>query len=318
MARPLRIHPPGGFHHVTARGNDRQAIFVDDADRSSFLALVAQTGDRFATELHAFCLMSNHVHLVVQDHSGELSKSLRHIKGVHAQRFNRRHGRVGHLFEGRFWNSLLGDDSYLATAVEYVHQNPVAAGIVERPGDYRWSSFRAYAGRDRAPRGLNLGKVLDLYGSRRAFLDAAARGIGASERFDEFGTREPAPLLGSDAFVRATMQQVDACAETKASASSVWEAPERRELEALAQQVATRLGVDRSELDTSTPGRRNTSRTVAAEVARREGWPMAKIAEFFGFSSANTASTACSRLAKQLAADAVLESVVAELSHLTP
>lgn len=317
MARPLRIHPPGGFHHVTARGNDRQAIFLDDTDRASFLALVADVGDRFATELHAFCLMSNHVHLVVQDHSGELSKSLRHIKGVHAQRFNRRHGRVGHLFEGRFWNSLLGDDSYLATAVEYVHQNPVAAGIVGRPDDYQFSSFRAYAGRDRAPRGLNVGKVLGLYGSRRAFLEAASRSAGGSDRFDEFAAQQPAPVLGSESFVRLAMQQSAACSETRASAGSVWAAPARRELELIAEQVAGRFEVEKAELFASSAGRRNTHRMVVVEVARREGWPMAKVAEFFGFSSSNTASMACSRLAKQLAADAELESVVEELSAVS-
>lgn len=140
MARPLRIQPPGGLHHVTARGNDRLPIFISDEDRWSFLRLMAQAKERFGCEFHAYCLMTNHLHLVVEDHKGNLSQTIRHLKGIHAQRFNRRHGRVGHLFEGRYWSSLLGDDAYLVNAVDYVHGNPVKAGMVTSSADYPWPS----------------------------------------------------------------------------------------------------------------------------------------------------------------------------------
>ena len=108
MARPLRIAFEGAVYHVTSRGNARQMIFRDDADREAFVEIVASAVKRYNLICHAYCLMGNHYHLVVETPDGNLSRSMRHINGVYTQHFNRKHRRVGHLFQGRF-KAILGE-----------------------------------------------------------------------------------------------------------------------------------------------------------------------------------------------------------------
>ena len=146
MARPLRVEFPGALYHLTARGNARGAIFLDDEDRQGFLSVLGSVIDRFGWICHAYCLMGNHYHLMVETPSANLSKGARQLNGVYTQRFNRRHRRVGHLLQGRYKAILVERDSYLLELCRYIVLNPVRAGTVRRAGDYRWSSYRATAG----------------------------------------------------------------------------------------------------------------------------------------------------------------------------
>lgn len=299
MARPLRIHPPGGYHHVTARGNDRLPIFLDDADRWSFLRLLSEAKDRFGCEFHAYCLMTNHVHLVLEDHEGNLSKALRHIKGVHAQRFNRRHDRVGHLFEGRFWNSLLGDDAYLTTAVEYVHRNPVEANVVETAADYPWSSYPAYLGRSTPATCLTVGTVLQMHGSRRGLQRRTERHPGADSLLGDFRQERRPPVLGSKAFRLAALDAAETSPATTASARRCVSAEPHPPLTAIRDIVASTWDVDPAALCVNRRGSKNTPRSVAVHLACEAGLPLHDIADFFGLSSNNAVSTTNTRLAQK-------------------
>lgn len=151
MSRPLRIEFPGAVYHVTSRGDRREPIYRDDVDRHIHLEVLAQALDRFDADVLAYCLMGNHYHLVLRTHSGQLSRLMRHLNGVYTQAFNRRHGLVGHLFQGRFKAVLVDRDAYLAALCRYVERNPVAAGLVPRPADWVWSSCRAHLGTVPAP-----------------------------------------------------------------------------------------------------------------------------------------------------------------------
>jgi len=146
MARPLRIEFPGAIYHVTARGDRREPIFVDDADRASLLDVLAQGLERFDATALAYCLMGNHYHFVLQTRQANLSRLMRHVNGVYTQRFNRRHDKVGHLFQGRFKAILVDSDAYLLTLCRYVELNPVRAGWVDVPAAWAWSSCRAHVG----------------------------------------------------------------------------------------------------------------------------------------------------------------------------
>jgi len=146
MSRPLRIEFPGALYHVTARGDRREDIFVDDTDRARLLAVVAQGLMRFDARLLSYCLMSNHYHFVVHTQAANLSLLMRHINGVYSQAFNRRHGKVGHLFQGRFKAILVDRDAYMLEVCRYVELNPVRAGMVAAPSDWPWSSYRAHVG----------------------------------------------------------------------------------------------------------------------------------------------------------------------------
>ncbi|WP_457443529.1 transposase [Roseateles sp. P5_E4] len=146
MSRPLRIEFPGALYHVTARGDRREDIFADDTDRARLMAVVAQGLGRFDAQLLSYCLMSNHYHFVVHTQVANLSLLMRHINGVYSQAFNRRHGKVGHLFQGRFKAILVDREAYLLEVCRYVELNPVRAGMVAGPADWPWSSYRAHVG----------------------------------------------------------------------------------------------------------------------------------------------------------------------------
>ncbi len=146
MARPLRISYPGTVYHVTARGNDRQAIVRDKADRQRFVRTLADMIEHYQVCCHAWVLMENHYHLVLEAPQANLSQAIRHLNGVYTQAFNRGHQRVGHLFQGRFKAIPVEKETYLLELCRYVVLNPVRAGLVPHPRAWRWSSYRATAG----------------------------------------------------------------------------------------------------------------------------------------------------------------------------
>ncbi|MDT9002491.1 transposase [Paucibacter sp. APW11] len=146
MTRPLRIEFPGAVYHVTARGNRREPIFESDDDRTLLLGVVGKTMKRFDAVMLAYCLMGNHYHLVLGTRQANLSALMQQLNGIYTQAFNRRHGKVGHVFQGRFKAILVDRDSYLLEVCRYVELNPVRARMVERPGDWPWSSYRAHCG----------------------------------------------------------------------------------------------------------------------------------------------------------------------------
>ena len=146
MARPIRIEFSGALYHVTTRGDRREAIYEDDDDRRIFLEVLGQVVADFNWICHAYCLMSNHYHLVVETPDGNLSKGMRQLNGVFTQSSNRRHGRTGHLFQGRYKAILVDGDSDLLELARYVVLNPVRAGVVPVPGRWLWSRYQAMIG----------------------------------------------------------------------------------------------------------------------------------------------------------------------------
>jgi putative transposase len=146
MPRPPRLLLAGGFYHVIARGVAGSPIVIDDEDRRSFVALLRLTADRHRWHLHAFCLMTTHVHLVIQTPEPDLSRGMQRLLSVHAQEFNRRWHRFGHLFADRFSARIIEDEAYLNEACRYVLDNPIRAGIAASPTDWPWNgglSFEA-------------------------------------------------------------------------------------------------------------------------------------------------------------------------------
>ena len=155
MARPVRIEFEGAAYHVTSRGNERRAIYRDDADRLRFLETLGQAAERFGLVVHAYCLMPNHYHLLCATPRANLSRAVGWLQAAYAIRHNRRHGRCGHLVQGRFKAHLVEADAYAKHLVRYVHLNPVRPRDRRKPVPaerrdafeaYRWSSHRAYAG----------------------------------------------------------------------------------------------------------------------------------------------------------------------------
>jgi len=203
MSRPLRIEFAGALYHLTSRGDRREDIYCDDTDRDNWLEVVGEVCRRHNWLIHAYCLMTNHYHLIVETPDGNLSKGMRHLNGVYTQRFNRHHGVVGHLFQGRYKAILVQKEAYLLELTRYVVLNPVRAGMVKKAGDWPWSSYGAMVSRSTKPDWLECDWLLAQFGKQRS---------GAITRYTEFvaaGLDEISPLdsvkhqflLGDDQFV---------------------------------------------------------------------------------------------------------------------
>jgi REP element-mobilizing transposase RayT len=210
MSRPIRIEFPDALYHVTSRGDRREDIFEDDQDRQTFLATLEQVITRFNWTCYAWCLMDNHYHLLVQTPDGNLSKGMRQLNGVYTQASNRRHGRVGHLFQGRFKAILVDSDAYLLELARYVVLNPVRAGMVKKTADWTWSSYRASMGLEPAPSWLAEDGLLAMFAKRRSL---------AQQRYAQFveeGIKADSPwanlkgqvFLGDEQFVKRMQKHI--------------------------------------------------------------------------------------------------------------
>lgn len=167
MARPLRLQFDGAIYHVTSRGNAREDIFDDDTDRHAFLECLGKVVQRFHWLCHAYCLMDNHYHLVIETPEANLAKGMRQLNGTYTQRYNRRHRTVGHLFQGRYKAILIQRESHLQEVCRYVVLNPVRAKAVEKVEQWPWSSYRGTAGLATCSPWLTVDWVLSQFGKER-------------------------------------------------------------------------------------------------------------------------------------------------------
>jgi putative transposase len=164
MPRPLRVQLAGGIFHVTARGNRKQEVFLDDVDRHTWLDHLAEVVERYGWRCHAYCLMPNHFHLVIETREPNLSAGMQRLNAVYAQWFNARHAFTGHLFQGRFHSTLVESNWHLLELLRYVVLNPTRAGLCDGPAAWAWSSYLATIARAPRPRFLTVGFVLSQFG----------------------------------------------------------------------------------------------------------------------------------------------------------
>lgn len=203
MARPLRIEYAGALYHVTSRGDRREVIYLDDEDREAWLEVLALVCERFNWRCHAWCLMDNHYHLVIETIEGNLSRGMRQLNGVYTQQSNRRHQQSGHLFQGRYKAILIDRDSYLLEVIRYVVLNPVRAHMVREAGDWSWSSYRAMVGEVPVPEWLEVDWLLARFGEQRSvaikrYSEFVAGGVGSPSVWE---SQVHPHYLGDGAFI---------------------------------------------------------------------------------------------------------------------
>jgi putative transposase len=253
MPRRQRIHVPGGFYHVTLRGNHRQPIFFADRDRSLLNMIVARALVRFEARLHAYCWMSNHVHMVLQAGPGPISRPMHNIAAEFARAMQLKLETTGHFFERRYHAVLVDTDSYLLELLRYVHRNPVAAGIAASVDDYRWSSHHNYRGA-RHEEWVTTHLALDMFAADRAKAVSAYcqfMGIQSADAWEPASAMAPGvAVIGDEAFVARAMQLREP-------------AKRRQSLEELLQEACQRFEVPRELL---------TSPVRNAHVARVRAW----------------------------------------------
>jgi REP element-mobilizing transposase RayT len=203
MARPIRIEYAGALYHVTSRGDRREDIYLTDQDRTDFLQILHQVCERFNWLVHAYCLMDNHYHLLIETPDGNLSRGMRQLNGVYTQTHNRNNNCVGHVFQGRYKGIIVQKESYLLELARYIVLNPVRARMVRHARDWPWSSYKATAGEDAEPVWLTTEWILAAFAQRKS---------NAQKKYQEFveqGKGHPVPweylknqvFLGTEAFV---------------------------------------------------------------------------------------------------------------------
>jgi len=241
MARPLRVEYPGAVYHVTSRGNAQADIYLDDSDRETFLETLAGVIHRFGWVCHAYCLMSNHYHLVIETSKPNLALGMRQLNGVYTQRFNRSHLRVGHIFQGRYKAILVERDAYLLELSRYVVLNPVRAKMVEVVREWPWSSYRATAGLAACPLWLSRDWLLSQFGNspRRAedhYIRFVHEGIGLGSVWNELSQQM---YLGSDSFIERIKADVSQHGELEEVPKAQWK-PSGKSLAEYAKDIESR------------------------------------------------------------------------------
>ena len=255
MARPLRIEYDGAVYHVTSRGDGREDIYLSDDDRVMFLDVLAHVVDRFAWVCHAWCLMGNHYHLMIETPNGNLSRGMRQLNGVYTQQFNRTHRRVGHVFQGRFKAILIEKDDHLLELCRYIVRNPVAADMVKDVADWKWSSYQMTAGLSPKAEFTTIDWVLEQFG-------------GSQQRYKDYVAHAP---LADAPLADAKGSQVLGCEDflKQAQLHSTF----NREAPRLQRQLA------RSKLEDIDSGQASRGAWMTAAY-RQHGYTMREIAEY--------------------------------------
>ncbi len=304
MSRPLRIEYTDAWYHVMNRGRRGEKIFLDDADREAFIKGVQEAADLWNFRIAAYCLMSNHYHLLIQTPNGNLARGMRHINGVYTQRFNRRHKKDGQLFRGRYKAVLVEADNHLLEALRYIHRNPLRAGMVKSI-DYPWSSHQGYLSQAKKWCWLQKDLLLALLATspakrRAAYIEFVSK--GEPEEIERFYSLKNMPsILGSKPFKELIQEKFSNLLGRP-------EMPESKVLAIDAEKVISAVcefyHVPRTELFESKRGTENTRRDVAIYLVRRLcRLTLPQVGRTFGMENYSSVSSAIQRLKARLKGD---------------
>lgn len=303
MARPLRIEYPNAWYHVMNRGRRGENIFSDKTDFKIFLGVLQESSELFGCHVAAFCLMSNHYHLLLQTPLGNLSRVMRHVNGVYTQRYNRRQKVDGQLFRGRYKSVLVEEDSHLVELLRYIHRNPVRAHICKSVSDYRWSSHHAYVSTAKKSDWLYTDFLLSMFsgtpGQAITEYKKFVQGEESEEIKDFFNKKNLPSILGSRNFV----EWVKAKYYQKKRHDEV---PQSKDLAPTIIEIKKVVGlcykIDIKELEEVKRGQEKEPRNVAIFLSRKHsGLSLAEIGKEFGCIKYSTVSNVVRRIENQLA-----------------
>jgi len=302
MSRPLRIEYPDAWYHVMNRGRRGENVFTGSDDYEAFIALLQDASEMFNIRVSAFCLMSNHYHILVQTPGGNLSRAMRHINGVYTQRYNRKRKTDGQLFRGRFKSVLVQEDSHLLELLRYIHRNPVRAYICNAVGDYLWSSHQGYISSAKEWDWLHKEFLLGMFDrdphKAKKQYKSFVQCDDSAEVTDFFSKENPALFFGSQNFVdwvKATYRQLQ---NHKEIPQSQHLAPTIAEIK---MAVCQYYAVDQSQLEQTKRGHVNEPRNVAVYLARKRcGLRLDEIGQEFELLKYSSVSSIVTRTEKQL------------------
>lgn len=318
MARPLRIEFEGAWYHVMNRGAGRKAIFRSDSDRRYFLKLLQDVSDRFDVEIHAYCLMDNHYHLMLRTPQGNLGRAMRHLNGLYTQYHNRQARQDGPLFRGRYKAVLVEADAYWTHLSRYVHRNPLQAKIARTLSNYPWSSYPAYLGKASRPGWLHTRYILDAIGGAKAYSRFVESPTSDLELDRFYGSTRPGPVLGTERYRAKIAKGLKPHQDIPDSRRMV-----RPSFTRILEIVAAHYQVSRASLLAPTRGRgvKGPARGMAMYLCQEQGgMTLSSIAERFGLSGYGSAGAGIRNVRDRLDVDgaALAKDLNYILQDLTP
>lgn len=303
MARRPRVFAPGLLYHVMVRGNQRQKTFLDPTDYKAYLERLSRYRKRYGYTVHAYCLMPNHVHLLLESSQQPLSKFMQGLQQSYSQYFNLSHRKVGHVFQGRYKAIVCEKDEYLLELVRYIHLNPVRSGLVQEPGRYRYSGHREYA-EGKASAVMDPRKVLGMLGGKARYRAFVRDGISEGHK-EEYYQVEDQRFLGSEGFGEKLREEQE---EPR---------PKRRKsLELVIKVLSEKLGTGVAELRSADRSWAvsKARTTIGYVLVRRQGYGLGEVAKYMGRDPA-TVGTLLGRLAARIDEEPELRRELERLSQ---
>lgn len=295
------------------RGACRAPIFNSNDQKELFLNLLAETVQIFKIEIHAYCLMDNHYHLLIRTPLANISKAMRHLNSVYTIKYNKLEKKDGALFRGRYKSMLVESDGYGIHLVRYIHLNPYEAGMVEKIEDYKWSSFRAYLGLVHKPSWLCFTYTLTQFSGKNFYNEFIHFTYDGNPDFivDHFSGAGSRSIIGSSEFIDSIKSEV---AYSTVSDEITDRKILRPTLDQIVNEVSIVFEVDASEVKKSRRGVTNNARVMTMLVARQYfGYKLRVIAEFFGLSSYQTVSKLYLLLMKKMNDNSQLKWLLSEI-----
>ena len=284
MPRPLRLQYEDAYYHAMNRGRGSQRIFHQHEDDGAFLETLAEARQRFGLEIHAYCFMPNHYHLLVQTPRGNLARGMRHVNGLYTQRYNRLHHTDGPLFRGRYKAILVQADHCLLALTRYIHRNPLAAHppLVTPLVTYPWSSYAAYLNQAPCPPWLTRDFTYERLGQRKKYqgYQRYVEGEGEQALAEFYGHPYIKPVLGNEDFLKAILRKNPASRARLTKAQGLLPS-----LAAITQAVSTQLDVSVEQVRKAARGRgrKNEARWLAVHLCRDVGgYALSEITTYFG------------------------------------
>lgn len=318
MSRPLRIEFEGAWYHVMNRGANRQDIFLQSGDYESFLRLLADCRKLWALEIHAYCLLKNHYHLLVRTPRGNLGRAMRHLDGVYTQYFNRDHKRDGPLFRGRYKAILVDAESYLLQVVRYIHLNPVTAKLAQLPEVFPWSSYRYYLDPRNSPSALERKVVLDQFGRAKDAIQQLKRFTlaGMDEETEKFYSRQRySHILAKENFLARIKQMFLTAGPASPEIPKLTELiPRPPTIEETVFLVAQAYELPKQLVLAPKSTLARQARSAAIYLCRSVGgWPLVAIGRVFGGYKDSSIGSIVARMTQRLKDNGPLQSRLLEI-----
>jgi REP-associated tyrosine transposase len=293
MARRPRLFAAGTLYHVIVRGNQRQKTFTSESDYLAYIERLARYRKKYDYVLHAYCLMPNHVHLLVESSEQPLAKFMQGLQQSYSQYFNVKHHKTGHLFEGRYKAIICQKDEYLLELIRYIHLNPVRAGMVKTPERYRYCGHHAYL-EGKATETIDPAKVLSLLGGKQAYRRFVHDGVGDRHK-EEFYAVQDQRFLGEEGFGEKML---------KKQTGGPRKASSRRSVETVARELAKLIGIENQALrSTDRSWAVSKARTITAYIlVHRLGYRLSDVAAYFARDIV-TVATLLARLSDRMQSD---------------